>query len=680
MAIVPMKHIEIIALQRDAKKVVELLQREGVVDLSEPETEAEGETDSGSELMIIPTSSTLTQLDRNLEMIRSAIASVEEYSHTKTSILAGLSGRKELTLDQFSEHADRVEQSMKIAYDIDSAIRIIENETPAIMHVTHQLNHLLPWKNLDIPMMYEGTQRVACRIGSIQGAFGETSLHETLSKAFAETHPAPSDSDVPELPKYETDFVSVSKELTCLCVFCHRNDLEVMDETLRKIGFIIPSDPTRHPPANRIERLKKRIQDAQDAVANAREKIAAYKPDLPGLYFLSDYLLMRKDKYEALGRLLFSRKAVILKGFVPCRDADRLLSKLNEKYMLAIELRDPKEDEEVPGDFSNNAFVAPVEDIVQSYSPPTSRDIDPNPVMSFFYYLFFGMMLSDAGYGLIMVLGTLFVIIRLKPEGTTRMNMYKFLFCGVSSVIWGLMFGSFFGNVVNAVGTAFFHSNVSLDALWFNPVEKPLEMLILSLILGFIHLMAGLALKFVNMWKHNDKLGAIFDVGSWWIVFTGLGMMIVNMAVPTGLPLEKIGPWVAIAGAAMLVLTQGRSSPSIPGKIMGGLGSLYGISGYFSDTLSYSRLMALGLVTGIVGQVFNTIGTVIGSGIVRIFIFIPVFIFGHAVNLGISALGAYVHTNRLQYVEFFSKFYEGGGKAFSPFSTRTRHFKFKEDK
>jgi len=300
--------------------------------------------------------------------------------------------------------------------------------------------------------------------------------------------------------------------------------------------------------------------------------------------------------------------------------------------------------------------------------------------MSFFYYLFFGMMLSDAGYGLIMVLGTLFVIIRLKPEGTTRMNMYKFLFCGVSSVIWGLMFGSFFGNVVNAVGTAFFHSNVSLDALWFNPVEKPLEMLILSLILGFIHLMAGLALKFVNMWKHNDKLGAIFDVGSWWIVFTGLGMMIVNMAVPTGLPLEKIGPWVAIAGAAMLVLTQGRSSPSIPGKIMGGLGSLYGISGYFSDTLSYSRLMALGLVTGIVGQVFNTIGTVIGSGIVRIFIFIPVFIFGHAVNLGISALGAYVHTNRLQYVEFFSKFYEGGGKAFSPFSTRTRHFKFKEDK
>lgn len=128
-----------------------------------------------------------------------------------------------------------------------------------------------------------------------------------------------------------------------------------------------------------------------------------------------------------------------------------------------------------------------------------------------------------------------------------------------------------------------------------------------------------------------------------------------------------------------MVLTQGRDKPSIPGKIMGGVASLYGISAYFSDILSYSRLMALGLVTGIVGEVFNTIGTALGSGIVRVFIFVPVFLFGHAINLGISALGAYVHTNRLQYVEFFSKFYEGGGRAYKPFATATKHFKIKEE-
>jgi V/A-type H+-transporting ATPase subunit I len=260
------------------------------------------------------------------------------------------------------------------------------------------------------------------------------------------------------------------------------------------------------------------------------------------------------------------------------------------------------------------------------------------------------------------------------------MNMFKFLYCGLSATVWGFLFGSFFGNVVNAVGTAFFNADVSLDALWFNPVEKPLEMLILSLLLGFVHLMAGFILKFINMWKHGDKFGAIFDVGSWWVVFAGLGMLMINRAIPTGIPFEKFGPWVALAGAVALLLTQGRSSPSIPGKILGGLASLYGISGYFSDTLSYSRLMALGLVTGIVGQVFNTIGTVIGTGIVRVFVFIPVFLFGHTVNLGISALGAYVHTNRLQYVEFFGKFYEGGGKAFSPFSIQTKHYKFKEEK
>ena len=675
MAIVPMKHIEIVAMQRDAKKVVELLQREGVVDLTEPENEPD--PDSG--LTMIPTSASLTQLEKNLDMVRSSIAAIQEYAHVKTSMLAGLSGRKELTLDEFAAKADDVEKSLKVAYEIDGLIRTIDTESPAIMHVTHQLDHVLPWKDLDIPMMYEGTARVACLIGSIQGPHTELTLHNALLTAFEASVPVDADSTV-SFPDYEVEIVSVSKELTCLCVFCHRKDKTPVEETLRKIGFTVPSDPTRHPPAHRIARLQKRIAEAEKTVTEAKEKISAHEPDLAGLEFLSDYLLMRHDKYEVLGRLFFSSKTVVMDGFMPAKSSERLISRLNKKYTVAVELRDPLEDEEVPGEFDNNAFVSPVEDIVQSYSPPTTRDIDPNPVMSFFYYLFFGMMLSDAGYGLIMVVGTLFVILRLKPEGATRKNMFKFMFCGTSSVVWGLMFGSFFGNVVNAVGTAFFNSDISLDALWFNPVEKPLEMLILSLILGFVHLMAGLALKFVNMWKHGDRLGAIFDVGSWWIVFAGLGMMIINMAIPTGLPLDRIGPWVAIAGAAALVLTQGRSSPSIPGKIMGGLGSLYGISGYFSDTLSYSRLMALGLVTGIVGQVFNTIGTVIGSGFVRVLVFIPVFLFGHAVNLGISALGAYVHTNRLQYVEFFSKFYEGGGKAFAPFSTRTKHFKFKEDK
>lgn len=672
-----MKHIEIVAMQRDAKKVVELLQREGVVDLTEPEKEPDPE----SGLTMIPASASLAQLDKNLDMVRSSISAIREYAHVKTSMLAGLAGRKELTLDEFAAKANEVEKYMKVAYEIDGLVRIIDTETPAIIHVTHQLDHVLPWKDLDIPMMYEGTARVACLIGSVQGAHTQEMLHKALMIAYESSMPVPGDANpYPAFPAYEIEIVSTSKELTCVCVYCHRNDRSVVEETFRKIGFVVPSDPTKHPPERRIARLRKRIAEAGEAVEEAKKKVASHEPDLQGLQFLSDYLLMRRDKYEVLGRLFFSGKTVVMEGFLPAEAAEQLVNKLEKKYKVAIELREPFEGEEVPGEFKNNILVSPVEDIVQSYSPPTSADIDPNPVMSFFYYLFFGIMLSDAGYGLVMALATLFVIVKLKPEGATRMNMYKFMYCGISSVFWGLMFGSFFGNVVNAVGTGFFNSDISLDAFWFNPVEKPMEMLILSLLLGFVHLMAGLVLKFVNMWKHGDKFGAIFDVGSWWVVFAGLGMLIINKAIPTGIPFEKVGPWVAIAGAASLLLTQGRSSPSIPGKILGGLGSLYGISGYFSDTLSYSRLMALGLVTGIVGQVFNTIGTVLGSGIIRVLIFIPVFIFGHAVNLGISALGAYVHTNRLQYVEFFGKFYEGGGKAFSPFSVQTKHYKFKEEK
>lgn len=676
MSIIPMKHIEIITMQRDAKKVVELLQREGIVELSEPP-----ESDDQSSLSTVSTAPVIAQLEKNLAMVTSSIAAIEEYSHVKRSMLAGLSGREELSLAEFAAKADKVESLLRIAYNVDSLVRTAETESAAITHVTHQLDHVLPWEKLDIPMEYSGTAHTACLIGSLPQSFSESTFHTALLGAYANSSSIYDISDSSlHFPDYEVEFVSASREMTCVCIFCHQNDRAVIEETLRKIGFSFPSDPTTHPPAVRIGRMKKRIAEAQQAVTDARKKIAGHENDLPGLQFFSDYLLMRRDKYEALGRLSFSQKTVVLEGFLPARDAQRLLQTLHKKYMISVSLRDPLEDEEVPGEFENNILVSPVEDIVQSYSPPTVRDIDPNPVMSVFYYLFFGMMLSDAGYGLLLILGTMFVLIRLKPEGSTRMNMLKFMYCGISSVIWGLLLGSFFGNAVNAIGVAFFGADVSLDALWFNPVDKPMEMLILSLILGFVHLMAGLVLKFVNMWKHGDRFGAVFDVGSWWVIFAGVGMVIINIAISTGLPFDKIGPWVAIVGAGALVLTQGRNSPSVPGKIIGGIASLYGVTGYFSDILSYSRLMALGLVTGIIGVVFNTIGTVLGTGPVRVLFFVPIFLFGHAINLGISALGAYVHTNRLQYVEFFSKFYEGGGKAFTPFSVQTRHFRFKEEK
>lgn len=675
MTVLKMQQVEIIALQRDAKPIIEFLQRSGVVEISrkpddEPILDAEGEP-----LIMLQTHTNIAQFEKTLQLVNTALTLLDTYAPNKKGMLSGLAGRRELTVTDFKEHASKVDSSLRTAREINALSQKIEAADVAVSHTRTLLESVLPWEGLSIPMQFAGTRYTAAIIGSLPAQYTEESLLAALAEAYH------TDDETIEFPAVSISIASATRELSCIVVLCHRKDEETVRTTLRKIGLSIPSDPTTHPPEVRISRFRKRIEEALQEKEDAIKQLNTYSGERENLEFLSDYYLMRKDKYEAIGKLLFSAKTFILEGYVPERDAKTLEDKLISKFDVSVAILDTDEsDEDVPVLLKNNPLVTPVEDIVRSYSLPSKQDVDPNAAMAFFYYLFFGMMLSDAGYGIIMVVLTLLVLRFLKPEGAMKANMQKFCLCGLSTVFWGALFGSWFGNIVYVVSTTFFGKTITLAPLWFDPVTDPLKLLILSLILGFIHIMVGLALRFYNMWRHGDKIGALFDVGLWWVVFCGLGMMIAAMALTVSFPLQKIGLYVLAAGGLGLVLTQGRSSKSIPGKIMGGIGSLYSITGYFSDILSYSRLMALSLVTGIIGTVVNTIGSIGGGGIGGAIGFILVFVFGHTINIGINVLGAYVHVNRLQYVEFFSKFYEGGGKPFMPFGVNTKRFKFKEEK
>jgi V/A-type H+-transporting ATPase subunit I len=670
-----MQQVEIIALQRDAKPIIEFLQRSGVVEINrksddEPVLDAEGEP-----LIKLQTHTNIAQFEKTLQLVNTALTLLDTYAPIKKSMLSGLRGRQELSIADFKEHASRIDSSLRTAREINALSQKIEAADVAISHTRTQLESVLPWEGLSIPMQFAGTRFTAAIIGSLPAEYTE----ETLLAALGEAYHA--DNEILEFPPVSISIASSTRELSCIVVLCHRKDEETVRTTLRKIGLSIPSDPTTHPPEFRIGRFRKRIEAALQEKEEAIKQLNTYSGERDNLAFLSDYYLMRKDKYEAIGKLLFSAKTFILEGYVPLRDAKTLEEKLISKFDVSVAILDTDEnDEDVPVLLKNNPLVTPVEDIVRSYSLPSKNDVDPNAAMAVFYYLFFGLMLSDAGYGVLMVILTLLVLRFLKPEGAMKANMQKFCLCGLSTVFWGALFGSWFGNIVYAVSTTFFGKTITLAPLWFDPVTDPLKLLILSLILGFAHIMVGLALRFYNMWRHGERIDALLDIGLWWVVFAAIGMMIGDMVLTVSFPLQKIGLYVLAAAGVGLVLTQGRSSKSIPGKIMGGIASLYNITAYFSDVLSYSRLMALSLVTGIIGTVVNTIGSIGGGGIGGAIIFIAVFIFGHTINIGINILGAYVHVNRLQYVEFFSKFYEGGGKPFMPFGVNTKRFKFKEEK
>ncbi|MDD2363135.1 MAG: V-type ATP synthase subunit I [Oscillospiraceae bacterium] len=662
MAKVPMKRIEIITLLTDGKSVIERLQRRGVVDIMQYQGE-----DGQQKIEKVSTEQSVQIFEKNASIIDQAITVLDGYSPEKKSLLSAFEPRAAVTTEQFGEMALKAEESIRISNDIISLSQKIKENRASLKANNQYRASLESWRELEVPMRFKGTGLTAAFIGTLPGAWDRETLLESLKP----------DPETP-LPA-EVQIVYSYSEQSGIFVLCHKDYKDECSKSLRELGFALPSVITGKPPAQVIQEYEQKAQQLEDEIVRLTADIIDKADQRQQLLFTLDYLSMRADKYRALENLALTNSTMIINGYIPAEKADALANELQNKYIASVTVSQPTRDEEPPVAFKNAMPAAAIEDITESYDMPSKTDVDPNPVMAFFYYAFFGLMLSDAGYGLLMALATGFILKFKKPEGNTRRNMQKFFICGLSTIFWGALFGSWFGDIVRVVSSTFFGKEVILGPIWFDPVTQPMKLLVFSLILGFIQVVVGLGVKFYMLWREGKRLDAIFDVGFWWILFAGIILLILPMVITTSIPLGTIGKAVALIGVAGLLITGGRDSPSIVGKIFGGLGGLYGITGYFSDILSYCRLMALGLVTGIIGSVVNSIGSMMGDGILGAVMLGVVFIFGHLVNFGINALGAYVHCNRLQYVEFFSKFYEGGGRLFKPFNVNTKHYKFKEE-
>ena len=280
-------------------------------------------------------------------------------------------------------------------------------------------------------------------------------------------------------------------------------------------------------------------------------------------------------------------------------------------------------------------------------------------------------MFSDAGYGLIMILATTFALKKLRPSPEMRQSMRLFRYCGISTLLWGLVYGSFFGDSIAVISEKFFGHKVALPAL-IDPMNgDAVTMLILSLALGLVEIIVGLCAKFATCMKNGDKAGAFFDAGLWITLLTGVAVMAVGFyTLPV---LKTVGAVIALASVLGLILTQGRDKKNPIARLFSGIASLYDITSYVSDLLSFSRLMALGLTTSAMSAVFNMLAGMGGRTVGGFMMLIIIFPVGHAINFGLNVLGAYVHTLRLQYVELFSKFYEGGGREFKAFSANTKY-------
>ena len=330
-----------------------------------------------------------------------------------------------------------------------------------------------------------------------------------------------------------------------------------------------------------------------------------------------------------------------------------------------------------------------MEGIVESYGLPHAGEIDPTTIMSFFYVFFFGMMLSDAAYGAVVAI-VCAILVKKYPRMSQSMakSLKLFFYCGVSTLVWGVLFGGYFGNIVDIVSEKFFGHTVTVPALWFVPLNDPMKLLVYSLLFGTIHLFVGLGIKGYLCLKDGKVVDFICDVVLWFVMLIGLILMLLPSDIFASIAqttivfpaaLNTAAKVMAAGGAIGIVLMSGRANKNPALRLALGAYDLYNVTGWLSDALSYSRLLALGLATGVIASVINQMGAMLPNNVIGVILFIVIFIVGHVLNLAINLLGAYVHTNRLQFVEFFGKFYEGGGKAFEPFKENTKYIDVKEE-
>ena len=673
MSKVPMKRIFICGMQEDRKAILDLLQRKGVVEISE-----NTEEDEDCELKTADTMADRIESDRRASVGERALEILDAVApDTDGGLFKSFEGASGIDIKEYesrAENADKYYETAQKLIEIDKKIAETKADIPKC---ETKIETLKPWLGFDLPLDYEGTKETAAFIGSVPDKRELAEIYEGITSALDENIGV------------DVSVITKSDDMTCIFVVCLKKDKEQVEEALKNISFS-KAQLSKTVPAAEVRELENRIAEDNKFIEACTEDIKALATERDNLKFLEDYYRARSDKFEALGKVKQTKRTFFLEGYIPARFGSKLTELLEKRFDAVVKLEDPAKDEDVPVELQNGLLSDPMETVVESYSLPGSGEIDPSKITAVFYYIFFGLMLADVGYGLLMVAGTGIVLMKCKNIKPGMKKMMKlFLYCGIATIFWGAMFGSFFGDAVTVIATTFFNRpDIKFPVLWFEPVNEPMKELVFAFALGIVHIFTGLTIKLYQCIKDGAYKDAIYDVVFWYMFVGGGIVYLLTMPMITGmLGLSfNLGPTVAtvsgalaVAGCIGVVLTGGRESKNWFKRILKGAYSAYGVSSYLSDVLSYSRLLALGLASGVISTVFNKMGSMMGATWYGALLFIAVFLVGHAMNLAINVLGSYVHTNRLQFVEFYGKFYDGGGRKFTPFRENTKYYKVKED-
>ncbi|MEY8404253.1 V-type ATP synthase subunit I [Oscillospiraceae bacterium 44-34] len=641
MAIVKMKRLRMAAMVRDREALLRRLQHMGCVEISQPASDPD---DPLWTALVPPETAGISAAHGEQTEAERALEVLKRYAPLKQGLL---SPRPAVREGDFLDE-DEARRAREMAEEVNGLDRRLGAIRAEETKLEGQRAVLLPWRDLDLPLDTASTPQVTIQLGTLPAGV-------PMNQAEGEVQAAS------ELAQFTQ--VSADRDSRYCVLVCHTSGAEAVLETLKALGWSRANlrDWTGAAAEN-LARLDREAQSLREEAAAVEEKLSGMADYNLPLRQLSDLAGVNASREEARGRLLDSQSVFFLEGWVPAESWPALKQELND-WTCAVEAEDPAEEDypSVPIKLKNNWFTSPMSMVTEMYALPAYGSMDPNPLMAPFFILFYGMMLADMGYGLIMMVLSLVIMKKSKPKGATMRYMIPLMgLCGVSTFIWGAVTGGFFGDFLPQLMKLINpESTFALPAL-FSPVDDALAVMVGSLVLGVVQIFTGMALSMYKQIRRGETMAALCNEGAWFLVFILAGVAAVT---------KQVKPCV-IAILVLLVLTQGYGKKGILGKLMGIFGSLYNnLTGYFSDILSYSRLMALMLAGAVIAQVFNTLGAM--TGLIPTFILIS-FV-GNALNFALNILGCYVHDMRLMCLEFFGRFYEDGGKAFRPLDISTQY-------
>ena len=648
MAIVKMKKLRLMVASSQREELLREIMLLGCVQVSQPPPEEENE----QSLLIRADVPYLLQLKSDQNMLAGSLAVLKRYAPEKGGIGSLLSPLPEVATEVLLDERTKKEEleTAEKILALDERIRKTTIDRTARMV---EIQGMEPWVSLDLPMEVSSTETSVIVRGTMPAA---ADLGQVQAALEAEAEMA------------ELFTVSSDKSFHYMVLVSHKEQLEKAQAVLRPLGFtVMNAGEFRGTPAQIIEEGKKAIAAWDEEESECREQLAAMGVHRQALKLRFDAMSAEIAQAEAESRLLCTESVSILEGWVPAEDEPKLAALL-EKYDCAYDTEDPAEDEypQVPVLLKNSVLTRSLNAVTEMYSLPAYDGIDPNPYMTPFFIFFYGMMMADMGYGILMVLICLLVLKLKKPARGMRNFFELFLWCGFATIAWGAVTGGFFGDAPLQVAKIL-NPDTTFTGLpsLINPLEDTVMILVGSVALGFVHIITGTVIGFVDNIKRGEWKTAINDQVAWWVVFAGIGCLVLGL-----------GPWVLALGGVLIVVGSFLTNKGI-GKVTGLFGALYNnVTGYFGDLLSYARLMALMLAGSVIAQVFNTLGAIPGN----IIVFLIISIAGNALNLGLNLLGCFVHDLRLQCLEFFGKFYKDGGIPFRPLNIQTKYVSITNNK